>query len=193
MSRTRCRRTMDEPRPHIGAPGEPGHRNPPGHAHQHITLIAAERLVAAVPSEHHGHVLAAHPRHVEARDRRSVREGLVEVPGQHGQDVRGSRCHDEFLVVGSVEFGQPPRVLLARRTAPSSKPMEKVLTGLRSLPSHRGDHRGRVDAAGQERAERPFAEHPHLGGVEQQRPAAARLPPERTRRGAGCNRAASNG
>ena len=55
--------------------------------HEQVAPVAAEGFVTAVPGEYHGNVLTAHPGHVEGGDGRCVGEGLVEVPGQGGQDV----------------------------------------------------------------------------------------------------------
>ena len=61
----------------------------------------------------------------------------------------------------------------ARRTAGSSKPIENVLTRVPDDLRHQADDEARVDAAGEERAERHVADQMRADGVAQHARAAA--------------------
>ena len=94
---------------------------------------------------------------VEARDRRGVGERLAVVADELRQDLdrvrldrrtRGGRCRSAR---------RSTRACGSSSNSASSKPIENVFTGSRRLLRHRGDDGARVDAAGEERAERDVA------------------------------------
>ncbi len=122
-----------------------------------VAPVAAEDLVAAVARERHGHVLAGHARDEQRGHARGIGERLVEEPGQ-----RVERQLRVGLQTCRVVHG-----VQARRGALGDR---QLVEGLLA-EAHRAEHervgaaaghgvgdRARVDAAGEEAAERHVAD-----------------------------------
>ncbi len=132
-----------------------------------VAGVAGPEFVAAVARECHRHLLPRDGRHVIGRHGGRVRERLVQVPGELRQEVHDVRRHGARVV-------RAPEML--RNARGEADLVEPLLTEPDRRRQHRGvgdlhhgrDHRARVDAARQERAERDVADQAHAHGFVQQ-------------------------
>ena len=76
-----------------------------------VVVVAAEELVAALAGERDLDVRARELGDEVRRDRRRVREGLVERRGERGQELDRVRAEDELVVVGPYRCGDESREL----------------------------------------------------------------------------------
>ena len=94
---------------------------------------------------------------VEARDRRRVRERLAEVAHDARDDIQRVRLDDELVMVGGETLGDQARPLELVISVLAEADRERAHRLGRCL-GHRRHHPGRVDATGQERAQRHVAQ-----------------------------------
>ena len=132
-----------------------------GHPHSEVAGVATERLVAADSRQRHLHVARRGLGHDVCRDRRGVGERLVERPHDRRQQRLQVGLQDLLVMVGLEAPGDEPRVrqLVVRRRRAAEAHREGGDPSRRHL-AHAGDHRARVDAAGEEDAERHVALEP---------------------------------
>ena len=130
-----------------------------------VPLVPGERLVAAVADERDRHLAPRRLADEEERQRRLVAERLVECGRQPRQRRSGVRLEDDLLV--------PRRVALRHRArerplvvAVVREPDGERAHRLRRRRGHERDDDGRVDPAGEERAERDVGREalPHRVG-----------------------------
>ncbi len=86
-----------------------------------VAVVSAEQLVAAVARQHHGDVPAGNLRDIPGRNRRRVRERLVEMLDQPIENRQAVRSHDELMVFSAEVLARrcgraPVRRTEARRT-----------------------------------------------------------------------------
>ena len=146
-----------------------------------VPRVAGPQLVAAVAGQRDGDELARRLRHVVGRHRRRIGERLVEVPRQ----LRQQRSTMSGVTVqrdGTRSRDAARRVSRVRElvVAPRGRSRPTIVTGGRGARlDHVGDDRGRVDAAGEERAERHVADQPQRDGLAQRARRAPRGSPPR--------------
>ena len=126
---------------------------------QAVAAVAAEALVAAVAGQRDGHVLARELADAVGRNRRAVGIRLVVEPRQRVDQVEVVALDPVDEVPRAVAIGDLLREarLVERRVG------ERDRAGVdrrRPTARHRRDDGARVDAAGQERAERHLGDHP---------------------------------
>ncbi len=129
-----------------------------------VTPIAAEQLVAADTGENHRHVAMRELRNEIRRDERGVRDRLVHVPQQPGQQRDDVGPDDDLVVVGAEQLRDTARVgqLVVERLRVAAAEADRVgLHRAVAVLRHERDDRARVDAARQERADRHVADHLH--------------------------------
>ena len=134
-----------------------------------VLRIAAEELVAAVSRQHDLHVRAGELGEEEQHGFRRLGHRLVAVPGeprQHVDEVPGA--DDELVVVGPVPLGREPRsaALVVERVVEADR--ERRHAG-RAGFVHQAEHRGGVDAAGEQHADGNVAHQPPLDRLPEQR------------------------
>ena len=160
VGQPRCRRGE---RRAAAAPGMRSSRA--GHAVGDVARVAGEGLVAAVAVERDGDVAARHLGEVEARDRRGVGERLAVVAHDLAAARRSRRRAPRTPRARCRSARRSPRACGSSSKRSLSKPIENVRTGCEEASRHRGDDRGRVDAAREEGAERHVGDQPAPGRV----------------------------
>ena len=160
----------------VGAAEQPEERPPKGLGNrraksflghvQSIPAIAAETLVAAIAGQRHGHMLSGELAHAVGGDRGTVRVGLVVDAGQVVDEVEiiAFDAIDEMPCRVAVRDLLRPRRLVVRRFGKCDRAgVDRLVRNL----GHHGNHRARVHAARQERAQRHLGDHPQLDGFAQ--------------------------
>ena len=127
-----------------------------------IRVVAAEQLVPALARERDLHVLGRELRDEVGRERGRVGERLVERLGERPQQQLRLRPHEQLVVLRPVALGDQPRVGALVEAALGEADRERVHRLRRLLRRERGERR-RVDAAGEEDADRHVREEmrPH--------------------------------
>ena len=131
-------------------------RGPPGPLGEQVGrvgVVAAEELVAALARESDLHVVGCEPGDEVGRERRGVRERLVEGLRQRGKELGRVGAEHELVVIGSVALGHEPgiRQLVEAPLLEADREGAKRLGDL--LRRERREHR-RVDPAREEHADR---------------------------------------
>src|SRR5581483_11799291 len=134
-----------------------------------VRVVPAEQLVAAFPRERDLDVLGGEARDEVRRQRRRVRKRLVESVRQCRQEQRRVGAQHELAVPRSVPLRDEPRVReLVERTLLEAD-RERPQPAARLRRRQRGQRR-RVDASGQEHADRDVAHEVRADGVPEPRP-----------------------
>ena len=128
-----------------------------------VALVAREGLVAAVPAEGDGDVLAGELGDQEHRQRRLVPERLVERPGEPRQQRLRVELDLELLVTRAVAARDRARVrpLVVPRVREADR---ERAHGLGRGRRHHGDDDARVEAAREERPEGHVRDEPAPDG-----------------------------
>ena len=137
-------------------------REPVCHEVGGIRVVAAEQLVPAFARERDLDVLRGKLRDEVGRQRRRVCERLVEGVGERLQQQLRVRPYEQLVVLGAVPLGDQARVG-ALVEAPLCETDRERVHRLRRLLSRERCKRRRVDAAGEEDADRDVREEmcPH--------------------------------
>ena len=154
-------RTGESRRPAVEALVE---RQGPG-----VAPVAGKVLVAAVPGERHGDMLAGDLGDVVGRNGRGVGKWLVEVPGELGQDVERIGLDHQLVMVGAVagcDLAGKAELVEVGLVEADGEGADRRGRGL----SHEGDDSARVHAAAQEGADGHVADHVALHGIRQLSP-----------------------
>ena len=130
--------------------------------------IAGPELIAAVARERDGHAFTRGSRDAVGRNRRGIAERLVEVPRQARQQLVDPGSDQRGLEAAPEMIGNPAGLveLVVRLVGEADRGREHF--GVARL-RHVGDNGGRIDAAGEEGAERHFADEPHPDRLGQKR------------------------
>ena len=141
-----------------------------GQRHGPVARIAGEQFVAAVAGQRHGDVLPRQLRDVPGGNRRAVGERFVIMPDQLRQDLPRRRASPGTRGARSPNARRPGGRSASRRTpAPGNRSRRSSAAGSK-FAGHQADDQRRIDAAGQERAERHVALQPQADGRFQRLP-----------------------
>ena len=123
---------------------------PRSQPHCPITQIPGKQLVATVARECHCDVLARKLRNVIGRNRRTVCEWFVVVPGQLFEDFDSARLDAKLVMVRAQARRNLPGITRFVELA-DRKADRKGLYRLVGQPLHESHHERRVDTAGKKR------------------------------------------
>src|SRR2546423_5041363 len=132
-----------------------------------VARVSGEQFVSAVAGEHDGDVLARELRDHVGRDGGRVGERLVEVPDEFVNDVADVRRDDELRVLRAETLGGEARVLQFV-VAVFAEAYREGLDGSVGVARHQADDRARINAAGEERAERHVRDQTYAHGLVKQ-------------------------
>ena len=129
-------------------PAQPGNRHAIELRHarmRQVTIVAAEQLVAAVTREHDRHVAARDFRYIPGRNRRGIRERLVEVRDEPIENRESVGPDHELVVIGAEVSRDRPGMLqfVERRFVEANR---ERLDRTRRCARHQADDGGRVHA-----------------------------------------------
>ncbi len=118
-------------------------------AEAEITLVAAERLIAAKAGERHLHILTGIAAQIPGRDGRMIGKGLVERTDDLIENATDCRDHLEFLMLRLIADGdlarQPAFIEIAADIAAETH--AEGAHRLAAKAAHRRHHGAGIDAA----------------------------------------------